>query len=106
MSANLSGPRRFGYGTIRDYVIGMTVALADGTLIHSGGKVVKNVAGYDLMKLFIGAHGSLGVVVEVNFKLRPLPELERFAQVQCASLEKDGEVIEDVIKSELTPVVL
>jgi glycolate oxidase FAD binding subunit len=106
MSINLSGPRRFGYGTIRDYVIGLTVALADGTLIHSGGKVVKNVAGYDLIKLFVGAQGSLGVIVEANFKLRPLPELERFTQASCASLDKAGELIEAVIKSELTPVVL
>ncbi|MGZ5508735.1 MAG: FAD-binding oxidoreductase, partial [Limisphaerales bacterium] len=53
LASNASGPRRFGFGTVRDYVIGMAVVLADGRLIHSGGKVVKNVAGYDLMKLFI-----------------------------------------------------
>jgi len=78
LETNASGPRRLGYGTIRDYVIGMTVALADGRLIHSGGKVVKNVAGYDLMKLFIGSRGSLGVIVEATFKVLPLPEREQF----------------------------
>ena len=59
LSLDLSGPRRLGYGTIRDYLIGIKVALADGTMIKAGGKVVKNVAGYDLCKLFIGARHSL-----------------------------------------------
>jgi FAD/FMN-containing dehydrogenase len=106
INANASGPRRFGYGTIRDYLIGIKVVLADGTVINSGGKVVKNVAGYDLMKLFIGGQGSLGVTGEATFKLRPLPELEQFVQAQCESLEKAGQLIEAVIKSELTPTVL
>ncbi|MDB6122886.1 MAG: FAD-binding oxidoreductase [Pedosphaera sp.] len=106
INSNVSGPRRFGYGTIRDYLIGIKVILADGTVIHSGGKVVKNVAGYDLMKLFIGSHGSIGVSVEATFKLRPLPELEKFVQVQCKSLEVADRLIEAVIKSEITPVVL
>jgi hypothetical protein len=75
---NISGPRRCGYGTVRDYVIGIKVALANGEVIRSGGKVVKNVAGYDLAKLFIGAKGTLGVIVEVTFKLRPKPEAEAF----------------------------
>jgi FAD/FMN-containing dehydrogenase len=101
-----SGPRRFSHGTIRDYLLGITVVLADGTVIHSGGKVVKNVAGYDLGKLFVGARGSLGVVVEATFKLRPLPELERFTAARCNLPERAGELIEAVIKSELAPVVL
>jgi len=101
-----SGPRRFGYGTIRDYLIGLKVVLADGTLISSGGKVVKNVAGYDLTKLFIGSHGSLGVIVEATFKLRPLPELEKFVQAKCDSLEKADAFIEAVLNSELTPIVV
>src|SRR5215475_2109934 len=78
INTNSSGPRRYGCGTIRDYLIGLTAILADGTVIHSGGKVVKNVAGYDLMKLFIGGQGTVGVVVEATFKLRPLPESEQF----------------------------
>src|SRR5436309_3503628 len=59
LEENASGPRRFGWGTIRDYLIGIKVALADGRIIKSGGKVVKNVAGYDLAKLFIGSRGTL-----------------------------------------------
>ncbi len=76
LAHNLSGPRRYGYGTIRDYLIGIKVALANGDIIKAGGKVVKNVAGYDLCKLFIGAKHTLGIIVEATFKLRPLPEKE------------------------------
>ncbi len=106
INANVSGPRRFGYGTIRDYLIGIEVALADGRIIHSGGKVVKNVAGYDLAKLFIGGHGSLGVVIGATFKLRPLLEMESFVHTPCASLDHADKFIEAVINSEITPVVL
>lgn len=106
IDANVSGPRRFGYGTIRDYLIGIKVALADGRIINSGGKVVKNVAGYDLAKLFIGGHGSLGVVIETTFKLRPLPEAEKFVQATCETFDQADKFIEAVIDSEITPVVL
>ncbi|HVV76828.1 MAG TPA: FAD-binding oxidoreductase [Mycobacteriales bacterium] len=66
-----SGPRRLRYGTPRDLLIGLTVVLADGTVAKSGGKVVKNVAGYDLGKLFTGSFGTLGVIVECTFRLHP-----------------------------------
>lgn len=65
------------YGGIRDQIIGMTVVLADGTVAHSGGKVIKNVAGYDLAKLLTGARGRFGVITEVIFRTRPLPESQR-----------------------------
>ena len=106
INANASGPHRFGYGTVRDYLLGITVALADGSVIHSGGKVVKNVAGYDLAKLFIGSRGSLGIVVQATFKLQPLPEVEQFVQAQCASPEEAGLLLGAVNGSEITPVVL
>jgi glycolate oxidase FAD binding subunit len=106
LAVNPSGPRRFGCGTVRDYVIGLTAVLADGRVIHSGGNVVKNVAGYDLMKLYIGSRGSLGVIVEVTFKLRPIPESERFVEAECGSVEAADKLIEAVLDSELTPVVL
>jgi glycolate oxidase FAD binding subunit len=73
VSTNDSGPLRTRYGGVRDVVIGMRVALADGTLVKSGGKVIKNVAGYDLAKLFAGAFGTLGAIVEVSVRLHPLP---------------------------------
>ncbi|MEU9887452.1 FAD-binding oxidoreductase [Sphaerisporangium sp. NPDC051011] len=68
-----AGPRRLRHGTARDLLIGITVVLADGTIARSGGKVVKNVAGYDLGKLFTGSLGTLGVITEATFRLHPLP---------------------------------
>jgi glycolate oxidase FAD binding subunit len=68
-----SGPLRHRYGAARDLLLGMTVALADGTVARSGGKVIKNVAGYDLAKLFAGSLGTLGAIVEVVVRLHPLP---------------------------------
>src|SRR5690606_28316780 len=74
-----AGPRRFRYGTARDLLIGITVVLADGTIARSGGKVVKNVAGYGLGKLFAGSHGTLGVIAEATFRLHPIPAQRRWA---------------------------
>src|SRR3954447_2554990 len=68
-----SGPLRARYGAARDLVVGMTVALPDGTLAKAGGKVIKNVAGYDLAKLFTGSYGTLGAIVQVSVRLHPLP---------------------------------
>jgi glycolate oxidase FAD binding subunit len=68
-----SGPLRHRYGAPRDLLLGITVALADGTVARSGGKVIKNVAGYDLAKLFAGSFGTLGVIVEVVVRLHPRP---------------------------------
>src|SRR5205085_10672050 len=65
------GAQSFGYGTPRSYVTGMRVALADGRVVRAGGRVVKNVAGYDLCKLFVGSHGTLGLILALNFKLTP-----------------------------------
>ena len=74
IATNTSGPRRYGLGTLRDYVIGITVVGADGKETKAGGRVVKNVAGYDLCKLYIGSLGTLGIITQVTLKLRPLPE--------------------------------
>ena len=106
LSRDLSGPRRFGYGTIREHLIGMKVVLADGRIIKSGGKVVKNVAGYDLAKLFIGARDSLGVIVEATFKLRPRPEEERIISKQIGDVEEMKAAIAAALDSEMTPIVL
>lgn len=76
LAANDSGPKRLGYGSARDAVIGLRVVYPDGSVIRSGGKVVKNVAGYDMNKLFIGAMGTLGILSEVTVKLRPIPKYE------------------------------
>ena len=106
LSENFTGPRRLGYGTVRDYLIGLKVVLADGRVVEAGGKVVKNVAGYDLPKLFIGSRGSLGVIVEATFKLRPISEVEIFLQRSFESLEKAESTINAILESELTPHVL
>jgi glycolate oxidase subunit GlcD len=76
VATGLGGAQQFGYGRPRGSVIGMTVVLADGSIIRAGGRVVKNVAGYDLCKLFTGSYGTLGVITELIFKLRPRPARE------------------------------
>ncbi len=73
VAVNTSGPRRMQYGTARDLLIGITVVRADGKVAHSGGKVVKNVAGYDLGKLMTGSYGTLGLITRCAFRLHPLP---------------------------------
>jgi len=74
MAANDAGPLRHRYGSMRDLVVGVTVVLSDGTIAQSGGKVIKNVAGYDLAKLFTGSYGTLGLIVQVAVRLHPAPE--------------------------------
>ena len=76
VATGIGGPQQFGYGRPRGSVIGMKVVLADGSMIKAGGRVVKNVAGYDLCKLFTGSYGTLGIITELNFKLRPRPASE------------------------------
>ncbi|MEO3810009.1 FAD-binding oxidoreductase [Sphaerisporangium sp. B11E5] len=81
LAAGTAGPRRLRYGTGRDLLIGITVVLADGTVARAGGKVVKNVAGYDIGKLFTGSLGTLGVITEATFRLHPLPASRAFVTV-------------------------
>jgi glycolate oxidase FAD binding subunit len=82
VAAAASGPRRLRYGTPRDLLIGVTVVLPDGTIAHSGGKVVKNVAGYDLGKLFTGSFGTLGAIAQCTFRLHPEPVAMRVAMAR------------------------
>jgi glycolate oxidase FAD binding subunit len=80
MATNDSGPLRHRYGGMRDLVVGATVALSDGTLAKSGGKVIKNVAGYDLAKLFTGSYGTLGLIVRLAVRLHPRPPRQATAR--------------------------
>jgi glycolate oxidase FAD binding subunit len=73
VATNDSGPLRHRYGGVRDLVVGISLALSDGSLAKAGGKVIKNVAGYDLAKLFTGSHGTLGLIVTVTVRLHPKP---------------------------------
>lgn len=102
---NLSGPRRHGYGTIREHLLGVRVALADGRIIRSGGEVVKNVAGYDLLKLFVGAGRSLGIIVEAAFKLLPRPAREVVVTGHRSSWEEVTRTIDCLLDSPVTPTV-
>ena len=103
LAANASGPRRHLYGTPRDVLIGVTVVTADGAVVRGGGKVVKNVAGYDLPKLFVGSFGTLGVIVEATVKLRPVPDEERVVAVHFERLEDVAATLRAVLASDLIP---
>ncbi len=106
VSANASGPRRLAYGTARDLLIGTTVVLADGTVAKAGGKVVKNVAGYDLGKLYTGAHGTLGVVVSTTWRLHPLPPARRVVVVDLPDSAQAGPHAIALNRSTLTPAAV
>lgn len=106
LSANDSGALRLRFGALRDLVIGITLALPDGTLARSGGKVVKNVAGYDLPKLATGAFGTLGVITRAVFRLHPLPRKTRSFSVSTASAEKTQPFIHAVQDSKLAHTAL
>jgi glycolate oxidase FAD binding subunit len=83
LAVNSSGPRRYGYGTLRDYVIGISVVNDEGHEIKAGGRVVKNVAGYDLCKLYIGSLGTLGIITQVTLKVKPRPQSVRLLTLPC-----------------------
>ncbi len=74
VASDIAGPRQYGYGTLRDYVIGIEAVDGQGRIFHAGGRVVKNVAGYDLCRLMVGSRGSLGILTQLTFKLKPIPE--------------------------------
>src|SRR6202048_698611 len=92
-ATNDSGSLRLRYGSLRDLIIGMTIVLADGTIARSGGKVVKNVAGYDLHKLMIGAFGTLGVITSVNFRLHSIPQCTQSFTVAAPAAEPLGKLM-------------
>lgn len=104
-AANINGPRRMLYGGVRDLVIGMKVVLADGQQIKAGGKVVKNVAGYDMCKLFVGSLGTLGVITEVTFKMAPIPE-SAATLVATGSLSQDLRLVDQLMQSTLLPAAV
>ncbi len=101
IAANASGPLRLLYGSARDLVIGTRVVNADGIVSKAGGRVVKNVAGYDLNKLYIGSLGTLGIVVELSFKLHPLPQAQGMLVAAFDSVELAEEAIAGIVRSPL-----
>jgi glycolate oxidase FAD binding subunit len=83
LAANVSGPRRLGFGTFRDYLLGVSLINDQGQEVKAGGRVVKNVAGYDLCKLVVGSLGTLGILTQVTLKVRPRPEQTALATIAC-----------------------
>ncbi len=106
VATNATGPRRLRYGGVRDSIIGVRVVLADGTIAKGGGKVVKNVAGYDLPKLFTGALGTLGVIVSATFRLYPLPVASRTVHITASSVPPLCELAVRIIGSTLVPTII
>ncbi|MGA2117047.1 MAG: FAD-binding oxidoreductase [Bryobacteraceae bacterium] len=106
VATNTSGPRRRLYGTARDAIIGMEFATLEGKLVRSGGMVVKNVAGLDMAKLMIGSFGTLAAITAVNFKLTPMPELERSFLVAFDSLASAIEARNSLLRSQLQPAAI
>lgn len=106
LSTNDSGPLRLRFGALRDLIIGVTIALPDGTLASSGGKVVKNVAGYDLPKLITGALGTLGVITRAVFRLHPLPHHTRSFSIPAADPDETQKLVLGIQDSKLAHVAL
>ncbi len=105
VSTGLAGAQKYGYGMPRNFVIGMRVVRPDGKLVKAGGRVVKNVAGYDLCKLFAGSYGTLGLIVELTFKLRPRPAKE-VTVLATGSLEAVLTAAQSVHETRLFPVAV
>jgi glycolate oxidase FAD binding subunit len=106
VAANLSGPRRLLHGTARDWVLGLRVVLPDGERIHCGGRVIKNVSGYDVNKLFIRSFGTLGIITEVTVKLLPRPVAQASVMGLFPELPGAAAVVEKVLASFLLPEAL
>lgn len=100
------GPLRYAYGRVRDQLLGATVVTAEGEIVRAGGKVVKNVAGYDLNKLYVGSHGTLGILAELTFKVWPLPERRVEVAAALSSNSQVEPLLAAVLGSELLPAHL
>ncbi len=105
IATNTSGPRRYGFGTLRDYVIGISAVNDEGHEIKAGGRVVKNVAGYDLCKLYIGSLGTLGIITQVTLKLRPRPDEHALVTLGCET-DALGAMLDRLHDSRTRPVCL
>jgi glycolate oxidase FAD binding subunit len=106
LASNAAGPQRMLVGTARDLLIGITVVRADGVVAKAGGRVVKNVAGYDLGKLMIGSLGTLAVVTEALFRLHPVPEVRRWVSVRVADPQRAHDLAQAVVHGQTVPGAL
>ena len=103
VATGTTGPRRLRYGSPRDLLIGLTAVRADGVIAHSGGKVVKNVAGYDIGKLFCGSQGTLGLITEATFRLHPRPAAVAWVTAEFAAPEQASSAVAAAAGSALVP---
>jgi glycolate oxidase FAD binding subunit len=106
LATNGSGPGRVGVGTARDLLIGITVVRADGVVAKAGGRVVKNVAGYDLGKLLIGSFGTLAVITEAVFRLHPVPPAQRYVSVPFGTAEDAARLVQSVVHAQVVPAAV
>jgi glycolate oxidase len=106
VSENSGGLRGLKYGVTKNYVLGLEVVLANGDIMRTGGKLAKDVAGYDVTSLFVGAEGTLGIVTEILLKLIPLPETKQTMVAIFPSLEEAGRAVSAIISQKITPVTL
>jgi glycolate oxidase FAD binding subunit len=106
LATNASGPKRLLYGTARDLLIGIKVVQAGGVIAKAGGKVAKNVTGYDMMKLYIGSLGTLAAIVEATLKLRPLPQLQQIAWSTFSSADTADNAARRLLTGGLLPNAL
>ncbi|QWZ07105.1 FAD-binding oxidoreductase [Nocardioides panacis] len=103
LATNTSGPRRVATGTARDLLIGITLVRADGVVAKAGGRVVKNVAGYDLGKLLIGSAGTLGVITDATFRLHPVPAAHRWVHAPCDDPAQAQRLAQAVVHGQAVP---
>jgi glycolate oxidase FAD binding subunit len=103
IATGAAGPLRYRYGSPRDLLIGITVIRADGTIAKAGGKVVKNVAGYDIGKLFARSYGTLGLITEATFRLHPLPESTAWVTLDCPDPASAVDAVRAIADSPVTP---
>ena len=106
VATNAGGLRCVKYGVTRDYVLGLTVVLADGRVMRLGGKVIKNATGYNLMHALIGSEGTLGIVIEVTVRLIARPQVFRTAMVTFAHLDDAGVAVQQILNTTIVPAVL
>ncbi|REK10837.1 MAG: FAD-binding oxidoreductase [Planctomycetota bacterium] len=106
MATAFAGPRRYGYGTMRDYVIGVSAVDGRGTPFKAGGRVVKNVAGYDFCKLLTGSLGTLGIVTQVTLKVRPRPERSAFLVGDVRDADSADKLLAGLVDTATTPAAI
>jgi glycolate oxidase FAD binding subunit len=106
IATNTSGARRYAHGTIRDYVIGITAVDGRGVMFHGGGRVVKNVAGYDFCKLLVGSLGTIGVIAQVTLRVKPMPEHSQFVVCRMRNWPMAERILAGLVTSQTTPAAI